>query len=265
LFGSAHWAAKARKDGRDIAGVLNDDTIGNTHSPDGRIDRQSVRVFAQGVPAQAPLGDDWLRRIWSGGENDSPARELARAIRDCAEVYVPSMTVRVIYRGDRYLREGDHLSFLNQGYPAIRLTEPAEDLRHQHENPRTENGVVYGDTPEFVDYSYVGGVARLDTAALASLARAPGMPRKVEIEAARLENDATLRWLPNSEPDLAGYRIVWRDTTAPFWEHSLDVPKETTRVTMTGLSKDNLIFGVEAIDTAGRASPAVFPAPRGSL
>ena len=265
LFGSAHWAAEARRKGRDIAAVLNNDIVGGTHGPGGAVDRHSVRLFAQGVPPAAALDDAWVQRIRAGGENDSPARELARAVRDIAAAYVPSMAVRVIFRSDRYLRGGDHLSFLDNGYPAIRFTEPMEDFHHQHENPRTENGIVYGDTPEFVDFIYVGDVARVNTAALAALARAPAAPRKVEIETARLENDTTLRWLPNTEPDLAGYRIVWRDTTAPFWEHSRDVPKDTVRVTMPGLSKDNAVFGVEAFDTSGRASPAVFPSPRRTL
>lgn len=265
LFGSAHWAAQARKQGRDVAAVLNNDIVGNTHGADGRIDRHSLRLFAQGVPPLATLDDAWIERIRAGGENDSPARELARAVRDDAAQYIPEMAVKVVFRGDRFLRGGDHLSFLENGYPAVRFTEPIENFRHEHENPRTENGIIYGDTPDFVDFVYVRDVARVNAAALAVLARAPAAPRHVEIETARLENDTTLRWLPNAEPDLAGYRIVWRETTAPYWEHSRDVPKDTTRLTMAGLSKDNVIFGVEAFDTAGRASPAVFPAPRRTL
>jgi hypothetical protein len=116
-----------------------------------------------------------------------------------------------------------------------------------------------------VDFSYVADVARVNAAALAELARAPAMPRGVQIETARLENDTTLRWEPNTEPDLAGYRIVWRETTVPFWEHSIDVPPSTTRKTIAGVSKDNVIFGVEAFDTAGHVSQAVFPKPRLTL
>ena len=265
LLGSAHWAAQARAQGRNIAGVLSNDIVGNTHSPNGAVDRDTVRVFAQGVPPPAALDEDWIQRIRAGGENDSPARELARFIKDCAAAYVPSMAVRVIYRNDRYMRGGDHLSFLDQGFPAVRFTEPAEDFRHEHENVRTEGGVAYGDLPDFIDFVYVGSVARVNAAALATLARAPAPPRRVEIEAVRLENDTTLRWLPNAEPDLAGYRVVWRETTSPFWEHSRDFPKDATRVTLPGLSKDNTVFGVEAFDTAGRASPAVFPATRRTL
>ncbi|HXA15032.1 MAG TPA: M28 family metallopeptidase, partial [Opitutaceae bacterium] len=140
-------------------------------------------------------------------------------------------------------------------------TEPAEDFRHQRQNLRVENEVAYGDTADLVNFTYVADVARVNAAALAVLARAPAAPRAVQIEAARLENDTTLDWQPNAEPDLAGYRIVWRDTTAPLWEHARDVPKEATRFTVHGVSKDNVIFGVEAVDAAGHASPAVYPLP----
>jgi hypothetical protein len=128
-----------------------------------------------------------------------------------------------------------------------------------------ENGVKYGDTPDQVDYAYTADVTRVNAAALAALARAPASPRDVQIETARLENDTTLRWTPNAEPDLAGYRIVWRETTAPFWEHAIDVPKDVTRKTIPGLSKDGVVFGVESFDGDGHVSPASFPKPRRTL
>lgn len=265
LFGSAHWAEQAKQKGLNIAGMFNNDIIGNTHAADGKVDRHTIRLFAEGVPASGHLSDSWAELIRSGGENDAPARELARAVREVAAVYMPSMTLRVIYRSDRYSRGSDHQSFLAQGYPAVRFTEPAEDYRHEHENVRVEKGVAYGDTTDRIDFAYVADVARVNAAGLASLARGPAAPSGVQIETARLENDTTLRWEPNSEPDLAGYRIVWRETTAPFWEHALDVPKDTTRMTVRGVSKDNVVFGVEAFDAAGHASPAVFPAPRRTL
>lgn len=265
LFGSAHWAAKARATGLDIEAMLDDDIIGNSHAPDGRVDRHSVRLFAQGILPTATPGDALLELIRSGGENDTPPRELGRAIRDIVSEYVPSMSVRVIYRTDRYLRGGDHIPFLEQGYPAVRFTEPTEDFRHEHEYVRTENGVSYGDIPDYVDFGYVADVARVNAASLAEMALAPARPADVQIETARLENDTTLRWAPNTEPNLAGYRIVWRETTSPFWEHSLDVPATVTRRTMPGLSKDNVLFGVEAFDTAGHVSPAVYPTARRTL
>jgi len=265
LFGSTHWAKGAKDRNTDIEAVLNNDIIGNSRSADGKVDRTTVRLFAQGVPATPTLDDNLVALISEGGENDTPPRELARAIREITMAYLPSMNVRVVYRTDRYRRSGDQKPFLDQGYPAVRFTEPAEDFRHEHQNVREENGVQYGDVPDHVDFAYTADVARVNAAALAVLARAPAPPEKVQIETARLENDTTLRWAPGGGTDVAGYRIVWRETTAPTWEHSMDVGKDVTRTTMPGLSKDNVIFGVEAVDAAGHASPAVFPAARKTL
>jgi hypothetical protein len=264
LNGSTHWAQGAKARRADIEAMLDNDIIGSSRSQAGAVDRASVRLFAQGVPPTAP-DDAQAALLRAGGENDTPPRELARAIREIAAAYVPAITVHVIYRADRYLRGGDHLPFLERGYPAVRFTEPAEDFRRQHQDVREENGVAYGDTPDHVDFAYVADVARVNAAALAVLARAPAPPRDVQIEAARLENDTTLRWAPSPEPDLGGYRILWRETTAPFWEHSLDLAKGVTRKTVEGVSKDNVIFGLEAFDAAGHASPAVFPRARTTL
>jgi hypothetical protein len=261
LNGSTHWAEEAKRNHLDIAAMLDDDIVGNTHAPDGTIDRHTVRLFAQGVPPVSAPNDGLLELLRSGGENDTPPRELARAIRDIAGRYVPSMNVRVIYRADRYLLGGDNLPFLERGYPAVRFSEPAEDFSREHEDVRQENGASYGDLPDFVDFTYVADIARVNAAVLGSLARSPAPPSGVEIETAPLENDTTLRWAPNGEPDLAGYRIVWRETTAPFWEHAVSVPPNITRKTMRGLSKDDVIFGVEAFDAAGHASPAAYPRP----
>jgi len=126
---------------------------------------------------------------------------------------------------------------------------------------RVENGMAYGDTTDLLNFPYIADVARINVAALAVLARAPAAPSGVQVEIAQPFNDTTLRWLAGAEPGLAGYRIVWRDTTAPLWEHALDVPKDTTRFTVKGVSKDNVIFGVEAVDAAGHASPATYPLP----
>jgi hypothetical protein len=265
LYGSAHWAQQAKARQADIEAVLDNDIIGSSRSENGQLDRGTVRLFAQGIPPVGAPDDALLALIKAGGENDTPPRELARAIRDIAASYVPSMNVRVIYRADRYLRGGDHMPFLERGYPAVRFTEPAEDFRRQHQDVREEKGVRYGDTPDHVDFAYTADVARVNAAALAVLARAPAPPGAVQVETARLENDTTLRWAPSPEPDLAGYRVVWRETTSPFWEHSLDVAKGVTRTTVRGVSKDNAVFGVEAFDAAGHASPAVFPAARKTL
>ncbi|HEU5077844.1 MAG TPA: M20/M25/M40 family metallo-hydrolase [Opitutaceae bacterium] len=260
LQGSHHWVEQAKAGGLNIAGVLNNDVIGSSTGEDGAATRNVVRLFAEGVPPMQTLPDAVFTQMKTGGENDFAPRQLARAIKSAAEMYVPDFTVRVVYRRDRYLRGGDQNSFLDAGYPAVRLSEPAENFAHQHQDVEVEDGIQYGDLPEYVDFNYVADVARVNAAALASLALAPASPVDVEVETSRLENDTRLRWKANREPDLAGYRIVWRETTAPFWEHAIDVGN-VTEFTVKNISKDNVIFGVQALDTAGHVSPAVYPLP----
>jgi hypothetical protein len=158
------------------------------------------------------------------------------------------------------LRGGDHIPFLERGFSAVRFTEPHEDFAHQHQNVRTENGKFYGDTLEFVDFGYIANVAKVNIASLASLALAPATPKNVGIVITRLTNDTDLKWDANTESDLAGYEIVWRDTTSPFWTNS-KVVGNVTKFTMAGMSKDNYFFGVRAIDKDGNKSPVVFPKP----
>jgi len=259
LVGSTHVATEARKAGKDIAGMFTNDIIGSSHAEDGRVDRGRVRLFAEGVPEAKEMSDELRTLVRTGGENDSPTRELARFIKEHAEHAVPDMKVDLVWRRDRYLRGGDHAPFLNAGYAAVRFTEPAENYHHQHQNVRVEGGVQYGDLPEFVDFAYIAQVARVNAAALAALAMAPAAPRGAQIDTVKLENDTTLHWDANTEPDLAGYRIVWRDTTAPLWQNHKDVGL-VTRVTVP-VSKDNVVFGVQAIDKDGNVSVASFPRP----
>jgi hypothetical protein len=259
LYGSTAWAKAARAKGLDIHGMITNDIVGNTKSAEGAIDQGRLRLFAQGVPPQKELPDDVVAALRTGGENDLPSRQLARAIAAAAQAYVPGLRVQTVWRRDRYLRGGDHFPFLQAGYPAVRFTEPVENWNHQHQNVRVEKGLQYGDLPEFVDFGYVAQVARVNGAALASLALAPAAPREAKIEALRLESDTTLSWAPNQEPDLAGYRIVWRDTTVPDWQHARDVGN-VTRVTLQ-VPKDDVVFGVEAYDRDGNVSPASYPLP----
>jgi Peptidase family M28 len=260
LLGSKGWADDAKAKGLNVAGMFTNDIIGNTKGADGTVIRDRVRLFAEGVPAAATLSDDVLTTLRTGGENDFPTRQLARHVKASAEQYVPQLKVDLVYRRDRYRRGGDHFSFLDNGYAALRFTEAIEDWRHQHQNPRVEDGVQYGDLPEFVDFEYTANVARVNTAALAALANAPSAPKEVEMENLRLEGDTTLRWKANPEPDVAGYRIVWRETTAPFWQHAKDVGN-VTRETVVGVSKDNFVFGVQAYDRDGLLGVATFPKP----
>jgi hypothetical protein len=199
------------------------------------------------------------KRGADGGENDSPARQLARFVRLVADNDQTDMDVRMIYRRDRYLRGGDQISFLQQAYPAARFTEPNEDFRHQHQDVRVENGVQFGDLPEFCDFGFIADVARVNAATMWSLGTGPGTPKNVRINTSILTNDTELRWNRNTDPDLAGYEVVWRETTAPEWEHVVKVG-DVDRVTLD-ISKDNVFFGVRAVDREGKHSPVAFPRP----
>lgn len=260
LIGARFWAERARAQGLNIAGMITNDIVGNTKGFDGTVVKDRVRLFAEGVPAVSPLPEAVLAALRTGGENDLPTRQLARHIKASAEQHIPHMKVDLIYRRDRYLRGGDHIPFLESGYPAVRFTEPNENWRHQHQNVRVEDGVQLGDLPDFVDFDYTANVARVNTAAFASLALAPAAPQDAEMENLRLENNTTLRWKANTEPDIAGYRIVWRETTSPFWQWSQDVGN-VTRETVIGVSKDNFQFGVQAYDKSGRHSVVAYPKP----
>jgi hypothetical protein len=257
LLGAAHWARAAREKGMNVEAMITNDIVGNAHDENGHRDASTVRLFAEGVPAGKEVTEEWQRRLETGGENDSPARELARTIRDAAQRYVPEMTVKLVYRRDRYLRGGDHIPFLAQGYTAVRFTEAHEDFRHQHQDVRMVDGIQYGDLPQFVDYEYLAGVARVNAAALASLARAPSPPSGVRIETLQLENRTTLSWQANPEADLAGYEIVWRETTAPFWQGAQFVGN-VTRASVP-LSKDDYLFSVRAVGKGGQRSLATYP------
>ncbi|MGH3926028.1 MAG: aminopeptidase, partial [Pseudonocardiaceae bacterium] len=190
-------------------------------------------------------------------ENDSATRQLARFIADVADNGATGMDLRLIWRRDRFLRGGDQISFLSRGYPAVRFTEPAEVFPHQHQDVRIENGIQFGDLPEFCDFDYIAGVAKVNGAALWSLAQGPRVPGNARIIAAQLTNDTTLRWNRGTEADLAGYEVVWRETTSPHWTHAVPVGDVTSAT--IDLSKDNVFFGIRAIDHTGHHSPVAFP------
>jgi len=259
LLGAAYFAEQAKQKGLNIEAMFTNDIIGGVTSYKNSPTRQTVRVFAEGVPTNETEQEANTRRS-VGGENDSQARQLARFIKDVAEVYSPRFRVNVIYRRDRYGRGGDHIPFLERGFAAVRFTEPNEDYTHQHQNVRTENGKFYGDTPEYVDFGYVANVARVNVASLAALALAPAKPKNVGIVTGRLTNDTDLKWDANKDADLTGYEIVWRETNQPFWTNSQFVGN-VTNFTMKEMSKDNYFFGVRAVDNAGNKSPVVFPRP----
>jgi hypothetical protein len=260
LLGSAFFAEQAKQQGLNIAGMFSNDIIGATLGQNGERDTKNVRLFAEGPPSNETAQEAALRRTM-GSENDSPARQLARFVKEEAERAVPRMNVWIIYRRDRFLRASDHVSFLDRRYPANRFTEPNEDYRHEHQNVRVEDGVQFGDLAQFVDFRYVTRVARVNAAALAALANGPAAPQNVKVEASTLSVDTQLEWQANAEPDLAGYEIVWRDTTAPLWTHVIKVGNVTT-FTVKGITKDNFLFGVRAVDRKGNRSVVSFPIPK---
>jgi hypothetical protein len=256
LNGSKHFAKMAKDQGWELEAVLNNDIVGGDKSAEQ--DHSVVRVFSEGVPVAAAEQD--IRRIRGlGGESDSTSRQVARYIAEVGRVYDTGVKPMLVFRLDRYLRGGDHYSFNQQGFAAVRLTEFREDFHHQHQNVRTENGVEYGDLPKYVDYEYVGHVARLNAATLASLAGAPAPPANVHILTKDLENDSTLTWDASPGTPGAEYEVVWRATISPEWEHSQGVGS-ATRATMK-FSKDNVIFAVRAVDGKGHRSLPVGPVP----
>ena len=256
LNGSGHFAKMAKDQGWDLEAVLNNDIVGGDRNPEQV--HSVVRVFSEGVPAAATEQD--LRRIRGlGGESDSGSRQLARYVAEAGRAYDVGVKPMLVFRLDRYLRGGDHYSFNQQGFSAVRFTEYREDFHHQHQNVRTENGIEYGDVPKFVDYEYVAHVARLNAATLASLAAAPAPPANVHVLTKDLENDSTLTWDASPGGLATEYEVLWRGTTSPEWEHAQKI-SGATRATLK-LSKDNVIFAVRAMDAAGHRSLPVVPVP----
>lgn len=259
LLGATHFAEQARQNKMNIEAMFTNDIVGGVTSQRNSPNRGRVRVFSEGVPSNETDREAATRRS-VGGENDSASRQLARYIKEQSDKYLKTFKVWMIYRRDRYLRGGDHIPFVERGFAAVRFTEVDEDYTHQHQNVRTENGIFYGDTPEYVDFAYTANVARVNLIALASLANAPAKPENVGIVTSRLTNDTELKWDANTDADLAGYEIVWRDTSEPEWTHSIRVGKVTDHV-VKNMSKDNYFFGVRAVDSKGNTSPVVYPRP----
>jgi hypothetical protein len=293
LNGSKHLAALAKQEGWQLEAVLNNDIVGGNTTPGDELqDKSAVRVFSESIPGSATPEE--IRRITGlGYESDSSSRELARAVVDVAETYSQVMGLHhppglaghgvaadlfhpvLEFRRDRFLRGGDHTSFNQQGFAAVRFTEWREDFHHQHQNVRTENGVEYGDLLKFVDFGYVTRVARLNAATMATLASAPPEPVNPKVLTRNLDNNTQLTWdaAPGAPAD-SRYEIVWREMTAPDWQYSLPaadaakLPEGSYSGDASGhfsaqipVSKDNALFGIRAIDGQGHRSPAVVPLP----
>lgn len=280
LFGSGNQARLYRAANADVQGMFSNDIVGASVAENGVRDAHRVRLFSEGVPTTLrpsaipvtvpPLTGALLTAAQSlalqllqltGGENDSASRQLARFVKSVAENDETDMTVWMINRRDRYLRASDHVSYQTVGYTAARFTEPNETFAHEHQNVRVENGVQFGDLVEFVDFAYMERVARVNACALWSLSQGPGTPKNLQIIAINLTNSTTLNWTANTDPDLAGYEVVWRESTDNDWTNAIPVGNVTT-VTFPIAPKDNFQFGVRAVDHEGHYSPVAFPVTR---
>ncbi len=239
LYGSTHFATWAAESGLAIDGMLTNDIVGSTLGGSGRSDEGTLRCFS---------GDGVL---------DSPSRELARSLQRSVERYVSGFAIRMVFRVDRIGRGGDHQPFQERGFPAIRLTEPHEDYRHQHQDVRVVDGVQHGDLLEFVSFEYVARVTRANLAVLAELAAAPAPPLSVRLRAA-LRYDVEVSWEASPSKNEAGYQVVWRETTAPTWEHQSDVLQGTS-FRLEGLTGDDYFIGVRALNAQGHASRVTLP------
>lgn len=276
LNGSHHLAELAHEQGWQLEGVLNNDIIGGDTTPgETKQSKSLVRVFSQGLLPTMPAAE--LRQaLLTGNDNDTPSRQLARETLAVSQTYFhaaakPSpLALRPVMelRLDRYLRGGDHSTFSAVGFPAVRFTEWRENFNHQHQNVRTEKGVEYGDMIKYDDFDYMARVARLNAAALATMASSPGMPQATKVVTRNLDNNSTLRW---GAPLAAGkdvhYQLVWRETTANDWQFSADATRYPAQEAGSSLaatlpvSKDNVFFGVRACDGKGHCSQAVAPEP----
>jgi hypothetical protein len=252
LWGSNHYAREIAARHLPVRAVLNDDIIGNSVGGDGASEPNVIRVFSEALPA----GADSARVNLVGSENDSPSRELSRFLAEIVPVYVPGFTVRQIFRSDRFMRGGDQESFQDAGYSAaIRFVEAHENFTHQHQDVRIENGVQYGDLPQYIDAQYLRRATQANVAALATLALGPGEPGNVRLVLKRLGYDSTLRWKPAA--DAVAYEILWRASDAPQWEHARDVG--VVNEATVPVSKDDYVLGVRSVDANGLRSPVVYP------
>lgn len=258
LIGGRFLAGTAIDEGWDIAGVLNNDMIGNIEGVDGVIDNSVFRVFSE-PQAQVPEGQegpDWDVRRY-GGEVDGPSRQLARYVARITEMYFYNLDAMMIYRLDRFGRGGHHTPFNNAGFPGVRIMEAHENYVRQHQDVRVEDGIEYGDVLEGVDFDFARKLTGVNAAVLAALAWAPPAPTNVQIGGA-VRPSTTLAWDPVDADRLAGYKIYWRETTEPQWDHSRYVG-DVTEFTLENIVIDNFLFGVASVGTDGNESVVSFP------
>ncbi len=254
LFGGKSLAAYAKEKGWEIIGILNNDMIGNITGVDGVVSNRDFRIFSEPVPPTETEEERRARRFY-GGEVDGISRQLARYIHKTTRRFMPEMNPMMIYRLDRFGRGGHHRPFNDAGFAGIRIMESHENYTQQHQDIRTENGIAYGDVLEHVNFDYAAKLTAVNAINLASLAWAPPAPETVKIGGI-VEPSAKLAW--SEVEGAAGYKIYWRDTTSPTWDHSRPV-SNTTSHTLEGIVIDNYFFGVAAVGANGFESLVVFP------
>lgn len=257
LIGSKAFANYALKNNWNIEAVLNNDMIGNIQSGDGSIENTYVRIFSEAFTT-AESQKEWQIKNSLGLENDGKSRSLARYSKEIGELYVPNFYIKLIYRRDRFLRGGDHSPFHELGFAAIRIIEAKENYDRQHQNIRIENGIQYGDLPQFIDLNYLTKNAKINAAILATLASSPTQPTNSYIEISNQSYQTILRWNRNTEDDIKGYYIRIRDTSIPFWSTTIFTTDTTV---ILPHSKDDFIFGIQTIDKNGNISLPVIPIP----
>jgi hypothetical protein len=256
LLGSTFMANKAKKENWNVEAVLNNDIVGSNNSNETNIiDNTKVRVFSEGIPTNATEKD--IAKIRSLGlENDSRSRQLARYVKEIGERYVDNLEVVMVYRTDRFLRGGDHLPYLKNGFTAVRITEMNENFTHQHQDVRVENGIHYGDLPEYVDFEYLRKNTAMNLSNLANLAKAPSQPEEVKISIKNLSNSTILSWQSPKTGKVKGYYILMRETTSSVWQKKIF----TTASTITlPYSKDNYFFAVQSVSESGNEGIPVVP------
>lgn len=256
LLGAKMLAEKAKTENWQLEALLNNDMVGNNlTSETNLINANQLRVFSEGLP-QFDL-DKKAQNIRNLGlENDGEARQLARYIKEVGERYVDNLEVKLIYRNDRFLRGGDHTSFVNQGFAAVRLTEFNENYDHQHQDIRKENGKQYGDLPEFMDFEYFKKNVGVNVSVLANLAKSPAKPENVKMEVKELTNFTTIRWEKPKNGEVAGYYVLMRETDSSTWQKKFFTKENVIKLPY---SKDNYFFAVQAVNSSGNESLIVIP------
>lgn len=256
LTGGEFLAAMMADSGWIPEAVINNDMIGNIAGINGVVDSREFRIFSEPVSPLETEAERRARRSY-GGEVDGASRQLARYIERLTRRHLPDLEPKMIYRLDRFGRGGHHRPFADRGWPAVRVMEAHEHYDRQHQDLRTENGRAFGDVIEFVNFPYVGRLTAVNAVTLASLASAPPPPTRVRLRGA-VSASTTLSWDAGGD-EVAGYRVYWRDTTAPQWTWSRFVPAGTTSLELEGVIIDDYLFGVASVSSLGTESLVQFP------